>query len=283
LSTTIDPPGQAEIQLECDTINPPTAPDTGLGMTKAAFLALNPQVVGFDTPTGSAQGQPQTLVVTYAAGKTITFGFAAAYNWGGYTSGNRKAFSGPNLFSDISTVETQPDNCWFSVPSIAVSSGQGVKAIAFCAHGRDDGTPPPPEPPSGPDDKESGPGDAIFTLSDGSTQSVHYPMFGGNGIATQAIFIGYQAPANLTITSFRCTRPGSGNSYIAVDDLAFVLTAPTTLVGDINNDGTVGVADLQALIQAWATATTGAADINGNGLVNVGDLQLLVQHWGDHN
>jgi hypothetical protein len=59
------------------------------------------------------------------------------------------------------------------------------------------------------------------------------------------------------------------------------------LYGDINGDGTVNVADLQALVAAWASQASppsgnwnAAADLNGDGYVNVGDLQILVANWG---
>ncbi len=55
------------------------------------------------------------------------------------------------------------------------------------------------------------------------------------------------------------------------------------LVGDINTDRSVNVADLQALAAAWASGPGygGSADLNADGYVNVGDLQILVTNWGD--
>jgi hypothetical protein len=56
----------------------------------------------------------------------------------------------------------------------------------------------------------------------------------------------------------------------------------TTLVtcdGDINNDGTVDVSDLLAVIGAWGN-TSGPEDIDGDGVVAVGDLLIVIGNWG---
>lgn len=52
-----------------------------------------------------------------------------------------------------------------------------------------------------------------------------------------------------------------------------------TLVGDLNNDGTVNVFDLSILLSKWGT-TTASADLNNDGTVNVFDLSVLLSHWG---
>jgi parallel beta-helix repeat protein len=52
-----------------------------------------------------------------------------------------------------------------------------------------------------------------------------------------------------------------------------------SLVGDINNDGTVNIFDLSILLSDWNTSTA-AADLNGDGTVNVFDLSILLSHWG---
>ncbi|MBC8310625.1 MAG: S8 family serine peptidase [Planctomycetes bacterium] len=49
-------------------------------------------------------------------------------------------------------------------------------------------------------------------------------------------------------------------------------------VGDINEDGFVGVGDLLAVIDQWGT--NGSADINGDGIVDVSDVLMLVGNWG---
>jgi hypothetical protein len=46
----------------------------------------------------------------------------------------------------------------------------------------------------------------------------------------------------------------------------------------LNNDGSVGPADLAALLNAWGTS--GAADLNGNGVVDGPDLAAMLSAWG---
>lgn len=47
---------------------------------------------------------------------------------------------------------------------------------------------------------------------------------------------------------------------------------------DINNDGTVNVDDLLAVVNAWGDS--GAADVTLNGVVNVDDLLMVINDWG---
>jgi hypothetical protein len=47
---------------------------------------------------------------------------------------------------------------------------------------------------------------------------------------------------------------------------------------DLNNDGTVGAADLSALLGAWGTG--GVADLSGNGIVGAEDLSIMLAAWG---
>jgi subtilisin-like proprotein convertase family protein len=55
-------------------------------------------------------------------------------------------------------------------------------------------------------------------------------------------------------------------------------TCQTPCVGDLNGDGSVGVADLLAVIDQWGGS--GSADVNGDGVVNVTDLLAIVGVWG---
>lgn len=209
LSTVIDPAGLNDVQV---------AP----GMSVAQFQALNPQVVGFNNAAASFADPTQTLVVQASAASAVTFNFAAKYNYGSATSGNRGAFSGAFGNDALSTIETQDpnqdplkptENRWFDVPSI---TGQGITALGFCASFRNDVT--------------NATGQAIFKLSDGSSAAIDIPQIGGSE-ANHNLFIGYQAPAGLTITGVRCTRMGSGNSFPGLDDLSFVVTPePATMV-----------------------------------------------------
>ena len=48
---------------------------------------------------------------------------------------------------------------------------------------------------------------------------------------------------------------------------------------DLDENGSVGVGDILALIDLWGAAG-GSADIDGNGIVGVGDLLALIDAWG---
>ena len=206
--------------------------EQSFGIQLADFNALTPQVVGFNSCTGDqgATGKPLILVAYYTAAETVTSTFPTQYNYGGFLSYSRRAFSGTEDFHMLGTVETQPDNCWFEADVAVSEAGKGVTAFGLCVHGRE-------MDPAGP----NGPGQAIFSLSDGSTEAVDYPAFGGAAVL-QRIFIGYQAPAGLGIGSVRCTRPRAGNSYLAVDDLSFLVdeALPPRIPGDVHAPGQAG-------------------------------------------
>ncbi|MCZ6811226.1 MAG: VCBS repeat-containing protein [Planctomycetota bacterium] len=51
---------------------------------------------------------------------------------------------------------------------------------------------------------------------------------------------------------------------------------------DLDNDGTVGILDLLALLAAWGPVPTpDPPDFDGDGVVGILDLLLLLAHWGD--
>ena len=79
--------------------------EQSFGMTLTDYNALTPQVVGFNASTqnNGGDGQPSTLIAYYTASETVTFGFAAEYNYGGYTSMSRTAFSGTQAYHTHST------------------------------------------------------------------------------------------------------------------------------------------------------------------------------------
>lgn len=56
---------------------------------------------------------------------------------------------------------------------------------------------------------------------------------------------------------------------------------PADVVGDVDDDGTVDVSDLVALILAWGPCPAGAcpADLDGSGIVDVSDLVMLILNW----
>ena len=55
---------------------------------------------------------------------------------------------------------------------------------------------------------------------------------------------------------------------------------PNNCPADVNGDGTVGVADILAIIDAWGTCSGCSADINDDGAVDVSDLLEVVGSWG---
>ncbi len=72
-------------------------------------------------------------------------------------------------------------------------------------------------------------------------------------------------------------------SRLAVDGAVSIIRVP----GDINGDGFVNVADLQALAAAWGSDAgppasprwNPDADLRADGYINVGDLQVLLANW----
>ena len=50
--------------------------------------------------------------------------------------------------------------------------------------------------------------------------------------------------------------------------------------GDLDGDGTVGVADLLLLLGAWGPCDGCPEDLDGDGQVGVGDLLILLANWG---
>jgi hypothetical protein len=52
------------------------------------------------------------------------------------------------------------------------------------------------------------------------------------------------------------------------------------VAGDINNDGTVNIDDLLAVIAMWEPcAGTCVADLDHNGTINIDDLLFVINHW----
>jgi hypothetical protein len=59
-----------------------------------------------------------------------------------------------------------------------------------------------------------------------------------------------------------------------------IITCGSICLGDLNNDGSVNVSDLLAIIAAWSTDNPNA-DIDNDGIVAVGDLLLAIGNWGN--
>ena len=82
---------------------------------------------------------------------------------------------------------------------------------------------------------------------------------------------------NLTDTQpaqFRIVMVGGGNGATYVDDVSLYYTE---LVGDVNGDGEVNIADVNAVIRMILTDETSAAgDVNGDGEINISDVNAII-------
>lgn len=120
----------------------------------------------------------------------------------------------------------------------------------------------------------------------------------GSAGATYNVYFGTTAnptliSSNQTMTTYAPTMADGTRYYwkvVAVNPdgqaAGPVWSFATTIVGDIDEDGVVGVEDLQILVASWNSTPTDfnwipQADLNGDNRVNIGDLQLLVMHWGE--
>lgn len=73
---------------------------------------------------------------------------------------------------------------------------------------------------------------------------------------------------------------GSGGGGVVVSSYAdwILRTMGAGSVADLNGDGRVDSADLNAMLMAWGR-TDGASDLNRDGVVNIADLQILLSEW----
>jgi hypothetical protein len=71
-----------------------------------------------------------------------------------------------------------------------------------------------------------------------------------------------------------------GTGMLLIDGPGDCQPPSDACVGDIDEDGTVGVTDLLAIVGMWGE-TGGAGDIDGSGVVGVGDLLMAIDAWGD--
>jgi hypothetical protein len=68
-----------------------------------------------------------------------------------------------------------------------------------------------------------------------------------------------------------------GNGVYADSQPVTILVDAHDNPADIDQDGTVGAADLGALLSAWGTP---AADLDGNGTTDAADMAILLSSWG---
>ncbi len=87
---------------------------------------------------------------------------------------------------------------------------------------------------------------------------------------------GSGAPTGLLIAGV----PGNGAWALRRDDpLNTAPLAPPTVAEDLDGDGTVGGADLAALLGAWGPCQGCPADLTADGSVDAADLALLLGAW----
>lgn len=166
-----------------------------------------------------------SIVALYDGVNSVTFsnfGDPAGYNYGGGTSAGRSAHSGAAAMEQVGVVQgvvaggpfhadgaLNPALNWFKADIAVSAPGMGVSAIGFVVDGRDD--------------QPTQEGGIWMTFNDGSEVEIEYTPFGG--AAGSGLFFGYQAPAGKFITRIEATRDNhGGNSFLALDDLAFVVT-----------------------------------------------------------
>lgn len=203
-------------------------------MSKDDFNALpGLKTVTFNSGPDARQGTT-SIIAFYDATNSVTFsnfGCNTGYNYSGGSSAGRNAHSGGQVYNDLGTVGGTPNSGlfhgdaatagseglnWFRT-SIAVSeAGKGVSALGFIVDARDD--------------QNTQDGSIWVMFNDATEVQMPYATFGG--VANSGLFFGYQAPAGKLITGLECTRnQKSGNSFLALDDLTFVVTPePATLV-----------------------------------------------------
>ena len=99
---------------------------------------------------------------------------------------------------------------------------------------------------------------------------------------------GYSSDTSFTVTQGNdyLIRVGGwssssmGSGQLLIDGPGEPCDTTPPCVGDIDEDGTVGVTDLLAIVGMWGE-TGGAGDIDGSGAVGVGDLLMAIDAWGD--
>ena len=75
---------------------------------------------------------------------------------------------------------------------------------------------------------------------------------------------------------FRIAMIGGGSAATYVDDVSFYYNDNGTL-GDVNGDGEVNIADINAIINVILTGVeNAAADVNGDDEINIADINAII-------
>jgi len=72
--------------------------------------------------------------------------------------------------------------------------------------------------------------------------------------------------------------PSSGGPYTLTGGFWSAQNATPLCPADLDDDGSVGAADLSLLLASWGAG--GSADLDGDGSVGAADLSLLLAAWG---
>ncbi|MHC4414031.1 MAG: hypothetical protein ACYS0G_01975, partial [Planctomycetota bacterium] len=84
-----------------------------------------------------------------------------------------------------------------------------------------------------------------------------------------------------TVTGEFDAVTGDGQYAVTYNETSIVITVlALPCLGDLDGSGSVGIADLLALLAAWGTDPGGPPDFNGDGTVGISDLLALLANWG---
>lgn len=118
----------------------------------------------------------------------------------------------------------------------------------------------------------------------GGPTKTHAPLPGSPAIDSgNPDFIpeAYSPPLILDQRGLPRVADGNGDGSARIDRGAVEVASPSPLIGDLNRDGVVGLADLIVLRNRMNIADLGDdADLNGDGEVNRGDVIVLLANYG---
>lgn len=107
-----------------------------------------------------------------------------------------------------------------------------------------------------------------------------YLTIAANETATSSVSLPYNAPIMLRINQ----TAGSSSASCYLDDITILYRGtwgPETILGDVNDDGMVSVADINAIIsimvgQQVDDTLQSRADVNGDGSVTIADINAVI-------
>ena len=109
------------------------------------------------------------------------------------------------------------------------------------------------------------------------------PTASGQALTCNDDFCGTSSQISFPVVSGQLYRIRIGGFNNATGQGTLVISCTPggdTCPADINNDNSVNVGDLLAVINAWGPCAGCPADVNNDGQVNVGDLLAVINAWG---